>query len=239
MHDRGHYHYFSSLERTIKVALAVYLLLLTAGAAWLIAGVGPALDLLRGVDNYAFYATLGFVFAFGGIYFIVSKINWLGELHIWLDQRFFGFLEKSNDIIFQAMVRVLESDDQSYAKDLGSDERYSMIHSVFSRLAENFRLFDSLMESGIFRAWIWYWVMNYGTFTFSLLTAGCFAAMLAGDDPSVRTLFTLCWSAALVHLAINLILGHYLTGMTRKVSESIALTYKPQITLMLRDSIAR
>jgi hypothetical protein len=239
MIDRGHYVYFASLERTIKVALAFYLLLLTSGTGWLIAGIGPTLHALRRVDNFAFYSVLVFLIAFGGIYYVVSKIHWLGELHIWLDRRFFGFLEKSNEIIFQAMVRVLESDDQSYAKDLRTDERYSMIHAVFSRLAENFRLFDSLMESGIFRYWIWYWVMNYGTFTFSILTAGCFAAMLTGDDPSARTLFTLCWSSALVHLAVNLILGHHLTGMTRKVSESIVLTYKPQITMMLRDSIAR
>ncbi len=239
MIDKGHYVYFASLERTIKVALAFYLLLLTSGTGWLIAGIGPTLHALRRVDNFAFYTVLVFLFAFGGIYYVVSKIHWLGELHIWLDRRFFGFLEKSNEIIFQAMVRVLESDDQSHARDLRSDERYSMIHSVFSRLAENFRLFDSLMESGIFRYWIWYWVMNYGTFTFSILTAGCFAAMLTGDDPSVRTLFTVCWSSALLHLAVNLILGHHLTGMTRKVSESIVLTYKPQITMMLRDSIAR
>ncbi|HLF13402.1 MAG TPA: hypothetical protein VI932_00750 [Bacteroidota bacterium] len=239
MPESGHYAYFSSLERTIKVALALYMLLLLAGSAWLIAGIAQTWEILRRIDNSAFYAVLFSLFAFGGVYYVVSKIHWLGELHIWLDRRFFGFLEKSNEVIFQAMVHVLESDDQSYARDLRSEERYSMIHSVFSRLAENYRLFDTLMESGIFRSWIWYWVMNYGTFTFSLLTIGSFAAMLTGDDPFVRTLFTVCWIAALLHLAVNLVLGHYLTGMTRKVSESIVLTYKPQITLMLRDSIAR
>jgi hypothetical protein len=239
MSASAHYEYFSSLERTIKLALAFYLLILLVGFAWLAQGVGETWESLRRIDNSALYAVLLFLTAAGGLYYIVSKIHWLGELHIWLDRRFFGFLEKSNEIIFQAVVRVLESEDQSYARDLGSDERYSMIHAVFLRLAENFRLFDSLMESGIFRFWIWYWVMNYGTFTFSFLTLGSFIAMLTGGDPLVRTLFTVCWSAALGHLAINLILGHHLTGMTKNVSESIVLTYKPQITLMLRESIAR
>jgi hypothetical protein len=239
MSGSGHYAYFSSLEKTIKIALAFYLLVLLIGSGLLLAGVGPAWRALRGFSDGAFYASLLALVAFTGIYTVVSRIHWLGELHIWLDQRFFGFLEKSNEIIFQAVVRVLESDEQSTAKDLGSDERYSMIHSLFSRLAENFHLFDELMESGIFRAWIWYWVLNYGTFTFSFLTIGTFIAMLTGGDPMARTLFTVCWSAALVHLAVNLILGNYLTRMTRKVSESIVLTYKPQITLMLRESFAR
>jgi hypothetical protein len=239
MSGSGHYAYFSSLEKTIKIALAFYLLVLLIGSALLIAGVGPAWRTLRGISDGAFYASLLALVGFTGLYTVVSRIHWLGELHIWLDRRFFGFLEKSNDIIFQAVVRVLESDEQSTAKDLGSDERYSMIHSVFLRLAENFRLFDELMESGIFRAWIWYWVLNYGTFTFSILTLGAFITMLAGGDPQARTLFTVCWSAALVHLGVNIVLGNYLTRMTRKVSESIVLTYKPQITSMLRESFAR
>ena len=242
MPGNGHYQYFSSLERTIKVALAVYIFLLTAGAMVLVFGrngIGETWELVSRIDNYALYGAALAVFAFSGIYFAVSKIHWLGEMHIWFDRRFFGFLEKSNEIIFQAMVRVLESDDQLYARDLRSEERYAMIRSVFSRLAENFRLFDGLMESGIFRFWIWYWVMNYGIFTFTLLTVGTFIAMLTGQDPALRTVFTVCWSAALIHLAVNLILGYSLTGMTRKVSESIVLTYKPQITLMLRETISR
>jgi hypothetical protein len=239
MPGSGHYAYFSSLEKTIKIALAFYLLALLTGSALLIAGVGPAWRALRGISDGAFYASVLGVVAFSGLYVVVSRIHWLGELHIWLDRRFFGFLEKSNDIIFQAVVRVLESEDQSIAKDLGTDERYSMIHSLFSRLAENFHLFDELMKSGIFRSWIWYWVLNYGTFTFSFLTLGTFFAMLAGGDPLSRTLFSVCWSAALAHLAVNIVLGNYLTRMTRKVSESIVLTYRPQITLMLRESFAR
>jgi hypothetical protein len=239
MAGSGHYRYFSSLERTIKIALAIYIFLLIAGSILMLGGAGRIGALLRTVEDAALYCAGLSAFALGGIYFAVSKIHWLGEMHIWFDRRFFGFLEKSNEIIFQAMVRVLESDDQLYARDLDPQERYAMIRSVFSRLAENFRLFDGLMESGIFRFWIWYWVMNYGIFAFTLLTIGSFAAMLAAPDPSIRTFFTVCWSAALAHLGVNLVLGYSLTGMTRKVSESIVLTYKPQIALMLRDSIPR
>jgi hypothetical protein len=38
---------------------------------------------------------------------------------------------------------------------------------------------------------------------------------------------------------VNIVLGNYLTRMTRKVSESIVLNYKPQIALMLRESMVR
>jgi hypothetical protein len=239
MSGSGHYAYFSSLEKTIKVALAFYLLVLLIGSILLIAGVGPVWRAISRVSDGAIYSSFLAIVAFGGLYTVVSRIHWLGEMHIWLDRRFFGFLEKSNDIIFQAVVRVLESDDQSAARDMGSEERYSMIQSLFSRLADNFHLFDELMESGIFRSWIWYWVLNYGTFTFSLLTLATFVAMLTGGGPLARTMFTVCWAGALAHLSVNIVLGNYLTRMTKKVSESIVLTYKPQITLMLRESFAR
>ncbi len=239
MSDSGHYLYFTSLERTIKISLAIYLVLLMIGTALLLHGVGRSWEELRETRYYGFYSGLFILGAFGGVYLLVSKIGWLGELHIWLDRRFFGFLARSNDIIFQAVVRVLESDDQHHARDLSPDKQYSMIQSIFSRLAENFRLFDSLMESGIFRFWIWYWVMNYGTFTFSILTVATFLSMLSGADPSLRVTFTVCWSAALAHLMINLVLGHYLTRKTREVSESIVSDYKPQIMLLLHDSIPR
>src|SRR5262245_31513856 len=114
-----------------------------------------------------------------------------------------------------------------------------MVRTLFSRLAENFHLFDELMASGIFRAWIWYWVLNYGTFTFSFLTLASFLTMLGGGHPSTRTMFTLCWVSALSHLTVNVVLGNALTRMTRKVSESIVQAYKPQIILMLRESFSR
>ena len=103
----GHSLYFTSLERTIKISLAVYLLLLVMGTALVVHGVGRSWEEIRGVANYGFYAGVFILAAFGGMYSLVSKIHGLGELHIWLDRRFFGFLERSNEIIFQAVVRVL------------------------------------------------------------------------------------------------------------------------------------
>jgi len=167
--ERGRYAYFSSLERTIKIALAGYFVLLSGGLVLIFSGVEKAGNLLVKVPYYPLVLPAGLGLLFWAMYGIVSTTHRLAALHIWLDERFFGFLEKSNEIIFQAMVRVLESGEQSFARDLGTEERYSMIRSVFSRLADNLRLFDSLMESGIFRFWIWYWVMNYGVFTFTVL----------------------------------------------------------------------
>ncbi len=239
MRHKGHYLYFSSLERTIKISLALYLMVLILGTVLLVLGVERSWEEIRGLPNSGYYFLPAILGGFWGMYLLVSKINWLGELHIWLDRRFFGFLERSNEIIFQAVMRVLESDDQSQARELSPERRYSMIQSIFSRLAGNFRLFDSLMESGIFRYWIWYWVMNYGTFTFSILTIGTFLGLLSGADPGLRTAFTVSWSASLAHLMINLILGHHLTRMTRRVSETIVSDYKPQIVTMMHESIAR
>ncbi len=235
--ERGQYAYFSSLERTIKISLAVYLVLLSGGVLSLSFGLRKTVTLLSGVPYPAGLLTLCFLVLFGLTYFIVSRVHRLSAMHIWLDQRFFGFLDKSNEIIFQALVRVLEAGDRSFPADLGEDEKYSVIRAIFSKLADNFRLFDTLMESGIFRYWIWYWVMNYGTFTFTILTLVGSSVMFAGGGSEVRTFFTICWISALAHLAVNLTLGNLLTRLTRSVSESIILTYKPQITAMLRESL--
>jgi len=235
--ERGQYAYFSSLERTIKIALAVYIVLLSGGGLLLSIGLKKTTSLLSTLPWPAALLTFSFLTLFSLTYFIVSRVHRLSAMHIWLDQRFFGFLDKSNEIIFQALVRVLESGDRSFPGNLGEEERYSVIRAIFSRLADNFRLFDTLMESGIFRYWIWYWVMNYGTFTFTILTLVSSTVMFAGGGTEVRTFFTICWVSALAHLAVNLTLGNLLTRLTRSVSESIILTYKPQITAMLRESV--
>jgi len=234
--ERGHLAYFSSLERTIKIALAVYITLILTGFLFLSLGPEKTGSLLESIPYPPVLALISGIIVFSTLYFIVSRVHKLSSMHIWLDQRFFGFLDKSNEIIFQALVKVLETGDRTFPEGLGEEERYSVIRQIFSRLADDFRLFDTLMESGIFRYWIWYWVMNYGTFTFTILTIASSAVMFAGGGSGVRTFFTVCWIAALGHLAVNLTLGNLLTRLTRSVSESIILTYKPQITSMLRDS---
>jgi len=234
--EKGRYAYFSSLERTIKIALAVYIVLLSAGTVLLVAGLERAGLWMESVPYAPFALVAGAALLFGVLYTIISRIHRLASLHIWLDERFFGFLEKSNEIIFQAMVRVLESGEQSFARDLQTEERYSMVRSVFSRLADNLRLFDSLMESGIFRYWIWYWVMNYGVFTFTILTIAGSVVMFAGAGHGVRTIFTICWISSLGHLAVNLLLGNHLTRLTKSVSESLVVEYQPQISVMLKES---
>jgi hypothetical protein len=236
--ERGHYAYFSSLERTIKIALAVYIVLLAAGILLLAVGLVPGWTYIAEFPYGAVAWPLAVLLSMGGMYLVVSWVHWLGALHIWLDQRFFGYLDRSNEIIFQALVKVIGSGDDTFARGMEAETRYEMIRSIFSRLAENFRLFDSLMESGIFRFWIWYWVMNYGTFTFTILTIAGSISLFSGAEPGVRTFFTICWISALAHLAANLTLGNLLTRLTRSVSESIILTYKPQILQMLRDSVA-
>lgn len=236
---QGHYNYFSSLEKTIKLALAAYLSILICGIASLSWGIGSVREFLVDLEWVGVYPAVALTAVFGCVYILVNRIRWLGDLHNWLDRRFFGFLEKSNDIIFQALLRVLEREDRSHVNGLGSEARYSLTQSIFARLADDFHLFDSVMRSGIFRLWIWYWVVNYGTFTFTLLTVGCFTVMLGSSTAPLRPLFTVCWIAALTHLAVNIGLGHVLTRMTKRVSESIVASYRPRISVLLREAIVR
>lgn len=239
MDDLSHYARFSSLERTIKFALAFYLLVLIVGIAGTVAGWGYLFDTIAGIPDWGMYAGLVVAGGFAGIYGLVSSVHGLGELHIWLDRRMFGFLERSNEIIFQEVVRALEPGVQHQARDLAAEQRYSIVQSVFTRLAGNRPLFEALMESGIFRTWIWYWVMNYGTFTFTILTAAGFAAMLGGSGPVARTFFTICWGGALLHVGANLLLGHHLTRMTKRVSEEIVRSQRPRIVTLMRETLPR
>ena len=96
----SHYAYFENLEKTIKVALAIYVFLLLCGAVALAVGSSQALL------SYAEKSPLSMA-SLGGAAIIayvvalrnINKVHWIGELHIWLDRKFFGFLSRSNEII--------------------------------------------------------------------------------------------------------------------------------------------
>src|SRR5260221_4292146 len=96
------YSYFESLENTVRIAFAVYIVFFVTGMILTALGADKVLFFLQ--THRALFSVIGSVFVIGvffALIYFIGKINWLGDLHIPLDSKFFGFLAKSHDIIFR------------------------------------------------------------------------------------------------------------------------------------------
>lgn len=233
------YRYFENLETTIKFALAIYVMLLLLGLFVNIIGE----DVLAG---QAFNKGIAFVIVsalltgglFIGLYYSIGKIHWLGELHIQLDRKLFGFLLKSNDTIFTTLVTALPQGEQQEFHNLHSDKKGALAQTIFNNLPNDLQLFDSLLRSGIFRLWIAYWVTIYGTSTFAALTIASFVAAWIRMDHYGKSFFGINWGLALLHLALSLYLGRQLVRKTRTTVNGIVASHEEEIARALRNNIA-
>ena len=236
---KNQYAYFENLEKTIKTALAVYLFFFLTGV--LVLAVGSSRTAAAIALNSPFQTVL-LSCAMAGSYVLlfrrISKVHWIGDLHIWLDRKFFGFLSRSNEIIFRTLLFALPPGERDSAYELSARDRESIAEAIFSRLANNNHLFPSLLRSGIFQIWIWYWVTNYGTAIFSLLTIVSFPVFLVGALGFTKGVFGVFWILALAHLVTGLLLGYRLLGMTKEVSEDIVKSYSSEIAAILRSQLA-
>ena len=105
------YSYFENLESTVRIAFAIYLVIFVVGMILTLLGVQYVIAFLH-THNVVFslLAVIFILAIFTGLIYIIGKINWLGDLHIQLDKRFFGFLEKSNEGIFRTLISALTPD---------------------------------------------------------------------------------------------------------------------------------
>jgi hypothetical protein len=230
--------YFETLEWTIKLGLTSYLLLLCGESAAVIYRIDRTVDFFSSAPAHVWGIVIGiFLAVFLLILFAVGRIDWLGELHIRLDRTLFGFLSKSNDVIFDELASSLLPGERRSVRSIHSGEKGSLAKSIFSYLASDNSLFEQLLSSGIFQYWIWYWVTIYGTFVFSILTTESFLALLLVHDPYVKIVFAIDWIAALAHLSMSLILGYYLLRMTRESVSEIVQSRGSEIASILRTKI--
>jgi len=237
---RRQYAYFETLEKTIKIGLALYLLIFLGGIMVTLFGLRPILDFWEGSRAVALMVSLGTLAVFfAAVYWTTSKIQGLGEVHVWLDETLFGFLKRSNDIIFDGLLTVLKPDEQKVAVRITPDDQGAIAQSIFSKLSSDANVFDVLVRSGIFRYWIWYWITVYGTFVFSVLTTVSFFAVVGKIEPHISAIFSAVWILALLHLGLTLLLGYFLIRMTRQVVFSIVFSHKNEVASILRTNIAR
>ncbi len=240
LNARNQLTYFENLEKTIKIALAVHCIVLITGLLMVVWDNVAAISMTIGIGSIR---SMIFACAVIGLYFYlyhkISKIHQLGEVNIWLDKKFFGFLKRSNETIYHTLLFALRPIERERAYSLNTKEKEILSQSIFSKLASDSFLFQLLLQSGIFRSWIWYWVMNYGTVSFTLLTIIAFPFVVLNQNPFSATMFTIIWIFAITHLLACLALGFRLLKMTKSVAEDIVKSHAHEIAYMLREQLAR
>ena len=230
--------YFENLEKAIKIALAAHIIILISGVLLVLWQNVGMISIFIGVLSFRSMflgcVIIGFYIL---LYSRISKMHRLGELNIWLDRKFFGFLKKSNETIFHTLITSLRPAERNLAYHLESQDKEVLTQSVFSKLASDNYLFQMLLRSNIFRFWIWYWIMNYGTVTFTILTIVIFPFVIVNQIPFTTTIFTVFWVLAIAHLLSCLILGYRLLRMTKSVVEDIVKSHANDIALLLREQL--
>ena len=126
------YAYFENLEKTIKFALAIYIFLLLTGIGLLAAGSSETVFAFwkRSIVQSALLA-VSLTGAYALLFSRVNKISWLGDLHIWLDRKIFGFLSRSNEIIFRTMLFALRPAERDSAYELSAQYVIDHWNAVF------------------------------------------------------------------------------------------------------------
>lgn len=232
---REQHSYLERLEKKIKSALAVYLVLFALGMITTVLGITNVLSFAQLQPTmFAVGACVFVPFAFGSLMYVIGKIDWLGELHIKLDRQFFGFLEKSNETIFGSLISVLTEEERRLFQKLSVEKKGAIAQTIFSHLSDdNNYLFKKLMNSGIFQNWIWYWISIYGTFAFTMLTVSTFAAAWVELAFFSKTFFTLIWMLALTHLVVSILIGKFLVNKTKRTVQTIVDAHQMDITNVL------
>jgi hypothetical protein len=237
---QSQYAYFESLERTIKVGFATYLAVFFIGTIFCIAGIKPFVDFLSEINLLLVSLLILLIGAMlVGLFYGISRVHSLGDVHVWLDEKFFGFLSRSNDIIFRELVRALDQDEQETTITIGAPAKGTVAQSILSQLSNDQNLFIALLQTGIFRLWIWYWINIYGTFVYTILTLESFTALIVRADMHSKIFFSITWLLALIHLGVSLLIGNYLVGMTQRTIDSIVVTHKEEIASLLRKNLMR
>lgn len=235
---KSQYAHFERLEKMIKLGLACYLIIFCAGVAAAAIGEAAVFAQFSSMRPILFWVIGGaFIGGWFGVYRTLNAAKEFGDIHMWLDQRFFGFLRKSNEIIFGEIILALAPDERKSAVGMNPAEQGTLAKSIFSKLAGDSLVFTMLMRSGIFRSWIWYWILIYGTFTFSLLTAVSFVALVTGSDLHAKLLFSVNWLCALSHLALCVSMGFHLLRMTRRTVDQIVTSHRDEIAALLRANM--
>ncbi len=230
------YAQFHGLEQLTKSGLVAYMFLLIAGG--FIAGIGTD-QLVRSLSglNICAYILIGvgirdcFIILIRG----VNRIDWLGKLHLWIDRRLFGFAARSNKIIFNGFIVLLDPPERTRMEQLPDQRKNAIADTVISKLAEDQSIFESLMQRGMFRSWIWYWIAIYGVMVFVLLSSFSLTKMLMVPTIYTKALFISIASVTVLHLVACMVFGYNIILVTKKITREFGQYFRTEIVAILRE----
>jgi len=232
------YKYFQNLERTTKTGLIAYLFLLVFGFTISVAGVDNAFNFVTSMKRCEILFILLLTINLFQLFIRgINRINWLGDIHVWLDNKIFGFLFKSNEIILRELLILLDPKERVIIDTLGRSERTAVAQSIFSKLAEDQSIFEGLLKRGIFRSWIWYWIMIYGVTVFIFLTILSLSKTLLVPTIYTKAFFASVGIVAVAHLIFSLLMGYNLVFVTKRIIREITAIYQPEIVSLLRNHV--
>lgn len=231
--------HFRELEQLTKTGLVSYLLVLAIGLAVTAAGIEHTYPFVLTM-NLCAKLLIGLT-ALNVIYITirgVDKIHWLGELHVWMDEKLFRFLVRSNDIIFVEFIFLLGPEERTAFVHRPSSERSKLIQSLLSRLADDPTILHNLLRRGMFRAWIWYWINLHGIFVFFVLTIA--AGVRYWVEPTIfsRSFLVAIGAVGALHLLASFLTGYVIVAVTRRIVREMIHFHRPAIISFLHSYLA-
>lgn len=234
------YAYFQDLEKSTKAGLVAYFLILVAGTIISVAGVNSVYSFLT---HMRLCESLLISLMTVNVLFIFSKsldrISWLGEFHIWLDQKLFRFLFRSNEIILRELLLVLDTRERAIIDSLVASEKTAIARSIFANLAENHSIFANLLRRGIFRSWILYWILIYGVFTFVVVFIAALTKSLIVPSAYGHAFFISVVTIGTFHVLLTILQGMNILFTTRRLIRELIEFNHDEILSLLRQQLKK
>jgi hypothetical protein len=229
--DENHYKYFSGLDRRIKTAIACYAFCLLSGITIAVFDVDPFRSLFVPVSwrglVLAFLVACILVIC---ILLTLRQIADISRVNSWFDKRLFGLMDTSDTIMKNTIL-----DAAATTHPISAEERSILAETIVNRLSEHDQIYRTMFQSGMFSLWAWYWIVMYGSITFSGLVVLAFCAIAPGLAPDLRLLFSWYLALALGHIALTVFIGRRLQEMTRTTAQTIASSYRADIEMIITN----
>ena len=227
--------YVQGLERQLRGALGV--LVLIAIVEILIMVFGPAMieSYVRETDYPVLFVVCVSILALiaGGGYLVQRAVIPEG-MHIWIDEKLFGSLDKSNSVIFAELIRALTPAEQEGASQLHHDQKMVLTEAVFSELANDPYLFVGLVRSRLFVFWNGYWILIYSSVIFPMTTLATFIGLFARNHPFVTEMFIFNGGLSLLCITAAMALGAFLQRKSRSTVDLLLIDRRDYIAQLIR-----
>jgi hypothetical protein len=231
--------YFKDLEQLTKAGLIAYFHIFLWGTICTSIGIENVFNHLLTLQTcQSLFAGLLSINILYILVRVTNAIDWLGKIHIWIDNKFFKFLFKSNDIILRELLVLLEPEERALVDKLGRGKQSAMAQSIFSHLAENPSIFNRLLQRNVFRSWIWYWITIYGMLTFIILTIIAISRFYLVPSSYATAFFMSIGIIGIAHILMIYVLGNNLLSRTRSLMKEITDRHYPEILSLLRSYVS-